>query len=104
MHIDKLIEQAVKALPHITSEEKAQGFLNTLDVSDQMAIISAYYIGIKHLGDNALLPDTDPFNRTLHAPVHTSNYADILYKKRLAFRDSMNAFLRCTSQEQRDNF
>lgn len=104
MHIDDLIQHLLKALPTINSESQADLFLQNFGFSDQMALVSAYYIGIKHLQENELMPDTGRLHRTLHDHIEPSGYSDIIYKKRLAISNAMSSFQRCTTQQQRDAF
>ncbi|MCK6951933.1 hypothetical protein L8T13_21210 [Enterobacter roggenkampii] len=104
MHIDTLIQRLLEALPAINSEVQAKSFLQNFELSDQMALVTAYYIGNKHLHENELMPDTGRLHRTLHDHIEHSEYADIIHKKRFAISDAMNSFLRCTTQQQRNDF
>ncbi|WP_047608861.1 hypothetical protein [Rahnella aquatilis] len=106
MHIDKLIEQTVEVLPYITSEEKAQEFLNTLDASDQMAIFSAYNVGNTHIGYDRLQVDHITVHRHLESHVSQANYANMLYMKRMVMKEGLQTFIRCTEASgfNRSNF
>ncbi len=106
MHIDKLIEQTVDVLPYITSEEKALGFLNTLDTSDQLAIFSAYNVGNVHIGYDRLQVDHITVHRNLESHVSQANYANMLYMKRLVMKEGLQTFIRCTEASgfNRSNF
>ena len=101
MDIQKLIQQ-IK--PHIKfdSEASAQRFLDGYDVSDQMALISALYIGRDHIHAQELREDflkyakTGELNRTWEEKtVPPKDYATVLYEKGLNLNTYYDAFLRC---------
>jgi len=71
-YIRDLIDAAMAELP-IRDEQHAREFLNTFNMSDQCALITAARIGKDHYGQNRLrddsedpaayFPPTDPFSR-----------------------------------------
>lgn len=103
MHIEDLIKKLL-AEQSIGSVEEMQEFLDWLSDSDQLAIISAYFIGIRFYGYNSPQPDTEPFHRNVQAHLSPAEYAKILFSKRGEFNNAMSSFMRCTTKEQRDHF
>lgn len=98
--------------PHIPfrSEESAQTFLDRYDIEDQVALISALYIGRDHLHDSIIKLDYVPngwaFDRhftTGSAPkwdISPADFARILYEKNSNLHTYYKAFIRCTQASE----
>lgn len=106
MHIDDLIQETLDILPYITAIPDMQDFLNRYSESDQLAILSAYRIGVRYYGydRDTLKQDDEPVNRSVDAHISPADYAKVLFSKRGELSDAMNSFLRCTTQQQRNDF
>jgi len=106
MHIDDLIQETLDILPHITSLTGMQDFLNRYPASEQLAILSAYRIGVRYYGyDSATLKqDDEPVNRAVDAHISPADYAKVLFSKRGELSKGLGSFLRCTTQQQRNDF
>ena len=103
MHIDDLINDLLEKKPFANVEEM-QECLGWLSDSDQLAIISAYYIGTRFYGYNSPQPDTESFHRSMQAHIPPADYAKLLFVKRGELNNAMSSFMRCTTKEQRDTF
>lgn len=106
MHIDDLIRDMLEVLLLITGTSDMQDFLNRYSESDQLAMLSAYRIGIRYYGyDSATLKqDDEPFNRAVDAHISPADYAKLLFSKRGELSKGLGSFLRCTTQQQRNAF
>ncbi|GLH27198.1 hypothetical protein ENT52713_45940 [Enterobacter sp. 200527-13] len=106
MHIDDLIRDMLEVLLLITGTSDMQDFLNRYSESDQLAMLSAYRIGIRYYGyDSATLKqDDEPVNRAVDAHISPADYAKLLFSKRGELSKGLGSFLRCTTQQQRNAF
>ena len=106
MHIDDLIQETLDILPHITSLTGMQDFLNRYPASEQLAILSAYRIGVRYYGCDldTLKQDDEPVHRAVDVHIKPADYAKVLFSKRTELSNALSSFLRCTTQQQRDEF
>lgn len=106
MHIDDLIHETLDVLPHITGIPDMQDFLNRYSESDQLAMLSAYRIGVRYYGYDSvtLKQDDESVNRAIDAHINPADYAKLLFSKRTELSNALSSFKRCTTQQQRDAF
>lgn len=106
MHINDLIRDMLEVLPHITGIHDMQDFLGRYSESEQLAMLSAYRIGVRYYGYDfdTLKQDDDPVNRAVDAHISPADYAKVLFSKRGELSKGLGSFLRCTTQQQRDAF
>ncbi|HCE8851230.1 hypothetical protein QWU01_20465 [Kluyvera cryocrescens] len=104
MHIDEMSAQLLDVLPCINSRADMQDFLNRYSVSDQLAILSAYRIGLRYYGYDEPKQDDEPINRAIEAHISPAEYANVLLSKRGELSNALNSFQRGLTQTQRDAF
>lgn len=104
MHIDEMSAQLLDVLPCISNQTDMQDFLNRYSVSDQLAILAAYRIGLRYYGYDDPKQDDEPINRAIEAHISPAEYANVLFSKRGELSNALNSFQRCLTQTQRDAF
>lgn len=94
MDITTLIQQAIPLIP-FRNKNQAQIFLNSYIPDDQLALISALYIGRDHIHQQTLLNGYQNANRQTHNHISAVDFAQILVDKHDAARGYFDSFLRC---------
>ncbi len=101
MHIETLIADAQIHIP-FTTETDAQNFLNKYSSDDQLALISALYIGREHIHMDTLGSQCVGVNRTDSNHIAEKEFAQILYEKGANVNAYYKAFLRCNHNSKTD--
>lgn len=108
MHIDDLIRDIKPHIP-FNSEEIAQKYIDRLDQDDQIALISALYIGRNHIHSDKINDDhieyllSGEMDRHWEKDNITKNmFARILYEKNTNLTNYYDSFIRCATNSGYD--
>lgn len=99
----RILIQSAMSGDNFSNLTNSQNYLANLNTDDQLALITAMYIGRDHLHNDTINDDylwmiTDnKFNRYWHADIPKADYARVLYEKHSNLPSYYNAFIRCTS-------
>ena len=98
MHIKNLINHVLPHIPFRTVSS-AQAFLDGFNYDDQLALISAQYVGSSHSQLNELMDDYVDTDRSHCDHIDKDEFAQVLYKKNTELANHYHYFLICGASE-----
>lgn len=99
MHIKDLV---TRALPHIPFRTvfAAKAFLNDFDYDDQLALITALYVGSSHNHRTELMEDYVNLDRSYCDDIPEDEFAQVLYEKNSQLATYYHDFIVCGGSER----
>ena len=104
----RILIQSAMSQNYFSTPTSSQNYLNNLEPNDQLALITAMYIGRDHFHSDTINDDylwmikDNKFNRSWHSDIPQADYARMLYEKQTNLPSYYQAFIRCTSNSNFD--